>query len=286
MRSSLTKDKLTILRKEIDHIDNSILKLIAKRFSTVKQIGEFKGKHNLPPFDNKRWKEVLKSRIGIAKSLNLNIDLIKNIYEFIHIYSIRSQEHHKTKIYGIQGGISSFNEEALTNYLEKNKINKYKIKYLYISEKVLRNLNVGNIDYGLFAITNSTGGIVNESMKSLAKYPVTIISDFDIPIQHFLMKRKDINMKGITTIMAHPQVFAQCRKTLEARFSKYKLVSGEGDLVDTAKAAKYLSENKLPESTAILGPIGLVKKYNFDIIAENLQDRKDNRTRFLLVKRG
>lgn len=188
-------------------------------------------------------------------------------------------------IYGIQGGIGSFNEEAIKNYTEKNNIKKYKIKYLYTSDKVLRNLHEGNIDYGLFAITNSTGGIVEESIQALAKYPSVIVSDFQILVRHFLMKRKDVDSSKVNTIIAHPQVFAQCENKLKTKFTNYKLVSGERDLVDTAKAAEYLNNGKLPKSYAVLGPMGLAKKYNFDIIAENLQDREDNFTRFLLVKR-
>jgi prephenate dehydratase len=56
-------------------------------------------------------------------------------------------------------------------------------------------------------------------------------------------------------------------------------------MVDTAKAAEQLSLGKLSKSIAILGPKNLSDRYNFDIIAENLQDKKDNLTRFLLVKR-
>ena len=194
--------------------------------------------------------------------------------------------------YGIQGGKVSFNEEALMyfiNNLYSNNLKKslpYKIKYLYTSEKVLKSLQLGYIDYGLFAITNSTGGIVEESMNALAKYSSVIVSDFNILIRHFLMKRSDVDISEITTISAHPQVFAQCKNTLKNKFNKYKQISGKGDLIDTAKAANYLAKMKIPKSTAILGPSGLALKYNLDIIAENLQDQKDNLTRFLLVKRG
>lgn len=188
-------------------------------------------------------------------------------------------------IYGIQGGIGSFNEEALQIYTQKNNSKQYHIEYLYTTEKVLTNLHEGNIDFGLFAITNSTGGLVEESMQALTKYPCTIVEDFEILIKHFLMKRKDADEDDIDTIMAHPQVLKQCEKTLTSNYSHLALKSGEGDMVDTAKAAEQLAMGQLPKNTAILGPRTLAHRYNFDIIAENLQDKKDNFTRFLLVKR-
>lgn len=188
-------------------------------------------------------------------------------------------------VYGIQGGIGSFNEQALQHYITEHAITEYKIEYLYTTEKVLTNLHEGTIDFGLFAITNSTGGLVEESMQAMTKYPCTIVEDFEILIKHYLMKRKDATISELDTIMAHPQVLKQCEKTLAQKYSHYTLMSGNGDLVDTAKAAEQLARNNLPKNIAILGPVNLANRYEFDIVAENLQDKHDNYTRFLLVKR-
>ncbi|MFA5995984.1 MAG: prephenate dehydrogenase/arogenate dehydrogenase family protein [Patescibacteria group bacterium] len=186
-------------------------------------------------------------------------------------------------VFGIQGGKGSFNEEAILHYAAKQHIHHLKIKYLYTSEKVLRNLHAGNIDYGVFAIQNAIGGVVQESTYAMAKYKFKIIHEFAIPIKHFLMKKK--TSKKVTTIIAHPQVLKQCQSTLKKHYGSYKLVSGKGDLVDTARAALVLAKNKLPGNYAILGPKGLADRYNFEIIGKNLQDDKTNNTTFFVVKR-
>lgn len=291
------KQKLQNLRKEIDIIDKDIIKLLYKRMQIVKHIGIYKRINNLPIFDQKRWNDVLDNRLHQAKKLGIDKNLIANVFDQIHTSALEIERvlpentthsltfTSKSTKYGIQGGQGSFSEQALLRYINVNKIKNYKIRYLFTTEKVLKNLTEGNIDCGLFAVSNSTGGIVEESMQALAKYSSSIISDFEIPVKHFLMKRKDVDTKTITSIMAHPQVFAQCKQTLMINFSQYKLISGKSDLVDTARAAEYLATDKLPKTTAILGAIGLAEKYNFDIIAENLQDKQDNLTRFLLVKR-
>jgi prephenate dehydrogenase len=188
-------------------------------------------------------------------------------------------------IFGIQGGMGSFNEEALQAYITKKQIEHYKTEYLFTTEKVLKNLHEGNIDFGLFAISNSTGGLVEESIQAMAKYRFSIVEDFTILIRHFLMKRKDVKEKEITTIMAHSQVFKQCEKTLREQYPHLTLVTGENDLMDTAKAAEELAKGNLPKTTAILGPKTLATHFGFNIIAEELQDKKDNLTRFLLVTR-
>ncbi|VVA43653.1 Prephenate dehydrogenase [Candidatus Roizmanbacteria bacterium] len=191
----------------------------------------------------------------------------------------------KKIIFGIQGGKGSFNEEAIMFHIKKNKIKKFQIKYLYTSEKVLKNLHEGNIDFGLFAIQNAVGGVVEESTHAMAKYKFKIVEEFQILISHFLMKRKDMDINSIKTIMAHSQNFRQCKNNLAKKFVNLKQLSGQGDLLDTARCAEALVTGKLDKNTAILGPKILAEIYNLEIIAENLQDSQNNLTSFFLVSR-
>lgn len=186
---------------------------------------------------------------------------------------------------GIQGGKGSFNEEAVLHILKSKNISKYKIDYLYTSENVLKALHKGEIDRGQFAIHNSIGGIVMESIEAMAKYKFKIIEEFAIKISHALMIRKDARLDGITTIMAHPQVFAQCRTNLSKKYPELIQVSGEGELIDHALVAKYLSEEKIPKNIATMGSKILAEIYDLKIIEDNLQDLKENYTSFLMVER-
>ena len=188
-------------------------------------------------------------------------------------------------VFGIQGGKGSFNEEALQTYVQKWAIKKYKVKYLYTTEKVLKSLHEGEIDFGLFAIQNAIGGVVQESTYAMAKYRFAISEEFSIHIRHFLMKRRDTSISDITTIMAHDQVFKQCKQTLIQRHPQYILKVGTGDYIDTAKAAEGLARGKIQKNTAILGPRILAEMYGFDIIDENLQDSKNNLTTFFMAER-
>ncbi|SRR5258708_5440699 len=189
----------------------------------------------------------------------------------------------KTLTFGIQGGRGSFNEKAIHHYLKKEGIKSYKIKYLYTSENVLKSLNKGQIDRGQFAIHNSIGGIVDESIQAMAKYKFKILDQFAIKIAHALMIRSDADISDITTIMTHPQVLAQCASTLANKYPELKKISGKGDLIDHAKVAKYLSKNELPKYTATMGSSILAQIYNLKIVEDNLQDAKENFTSFLVV---
>lgn len=186
---------------------------------------------------------------------------------------------------GIQGGKGSFNDEAVQHYLKQTGIENADVRYLYTSERVLSALHAGEIDRGLFAIHNSVGGMVGESVEAMARYKFSIVEEFAIIIAHALMIRDDAEYEQITSVMAHPQVFAQCKSTLAQKYPHLELTSGKGELIDHANVAKQLGAHKLPKSIATMGSKVLADLYGLKIVEDNLQDAKENYTSFLMIKR-
>ena len=188
-------------------------------------------------------------------------------------------------VVGIQGGKGSFNEQAALYYFDRNGITNFEIKYLYTTENVLRQLHEGDIDRGQFAIHNSLGGMVTESIEAISKYKFHIVEEFAIGISHALMMRPDADLRKIDTIMTHPQVLAQCKITLAQKYPHYRLTSGAGELIDSALVAKHLSEGKIPSTTAVMGSSILAQMYGLSVIEDYLEDQKKNDTSFLWVER-
>ncbi|MEN9782230.1 MAG: hypothetical protein RL208_380 [Pseudomonadota bacterium] len=84
--------EIEILREEIDKIDKQIIQTLAKRFVLSSEIGVIKKRNKMPVLDNNRWsilKEGLKKE---AKKHKLNENLVDDLYELIHKYSVLSQE--------------------------------------------------------------------------------------------------------------------------------------------------------------------------------------------------
>jgi len=188
--------------------------------------------------------------------------------------------------FGIQGGRGSFTHQSLLKFLEKNKIKRVKIKYLYTSSSVLKELNKGGIEYGVLATKNSIGGVVEETKEAMKKYEFKVVEKFTLSIKHFLMKRKEVEMDKIKNVLAHPQVLKQCRLTLKKKeYKRLNFSSGEGELIDHSAVAKKLSTGEIDKNTALIGPEVLAKIYDLEIVARDLQDRKDNLTSFVLVIR-
>ena len=78
------------IRKEIDDIDHNILRLIGKRVSYIEAI--IKYKNNADDVKAKeRHSEVIRERRSFAESLDLDPDVIENMYQIMMDYSIKIQ---------------------------------------------------------------------------------------------------------------------------------------------------------------------------------------------------
>lgn len=87
----MAKD-LPELREIIDSLDAEIIALLAKRMDAVRQVGEYKAARNIPPLDEKRWKEVLDSKLKQAETLGVPTELVRDIYERIHEEALRMEK--------------------------------------------------------------------------------------------------------------------------------------------------------------------------------------------------
>ena len=188
-------------------------------------------------------------------------------------------------VIGIQGGRGSFNEDAARYYMSRTPEVRCDLVYLHTTERVLRALHEGAVDRGLFAIHNSTGGMVGESIAAMARYRFAIVEEFAIKISHALMIAADADFSKVDTVMAHPQVLRQCRTNLEKKYANLRQTSGEGDLIDQAKVAELLGKGELPETVATMGSTGLAEINGLRVVEDNLQDLDENFTSFLWVER-
>lgn len=188
-------------------------------------------------------------------------------------------------IIGIQGGPGSFNEQAIREYTRTHRIKKYQLVYLYTTGRVLKALHDKKIDRGMFAIQNTIGGMVWETINALSRFNCRILEDFQMNISHCLFVRPGTTLSEIKIIMSHPQALAQCQRTLARRFPGKKTLSGKGILVDQATAAKQLALGKLPPSTAVLASKAAGEAFGLQALATGLRDKKLNFTTFLFVAR-
>ncbi|MEI6854225.1 MAG: chorismate mutase, partial [Bacteroidota bacterium] len=76
-------------RTQIDTLDNQLIETLAKRLQIVSEMGAYKSEHEMPLFEAGRWQEILQSRKKIAKTKNVDEELISNIFEAIHLSALK-----------------------------------------------------------------------------------------------------------------------------------------------------------------------------------------------------
>lgn len=86
-----TTESLTLLRQQIDQIDNELIEILAKRMRISREIGQYKKEHSMQIVHTNRYDDILNSRIKLAEELNMNGSFMRTVVEAIHEESVRQQ---------------------------------------------------------------------------------------------------------------------------------------------------------------------------------------------------
>ena len=132
---------------------------------------------------------------------------------------------------------------------------------------------------------NSIRSIIPESNKTtgnigveylIFKYRLNIYAEHFFPIKHNLLGVKGSNLNDIKDVYSHAQALSQ-----SSNFIKNNNLN-ENVRADTAGSAKYISDTKDKTKAAIASELS-AKIYNLEILKQDIQDEKNNVTRFLLM---
>jgi chorismate mutase len=92
------KDTLTILREQIDHLDDEIMQKLASRMKISEKIGQYKKENNVTILQVSRWEEIIQTRITLGKAMGLDNEFSKNLLKLIHEESIQVQKKIMNKV--------------------------------------------------------------------------------------------------------------------------------------------------------------------------------------------
>jgi chorismate mutase len=84
-------ENLTLLRQQIDRIDDELLELLSRRMSVAREIGHYKLEHHMPAVQAGRYNALMERRVKDAESLELGTDFMRTVLEAIHEESVRQQ---------------------------------------------------------------------------------------------------------------------------------------------------------------------------------------------------
>nr|WP_295762132.1 chorismate mutase [uncultured Intestinibacter sp.] len=277
-------------RVEIDKIDREITQLLEKRMNVAKAISKYKMENNMQIFHPDREKMVIEKNKGylenkeyeeLVESFYDNLMYLsrlvqqKEIYPENKIYTKPYKNDRKNLVVGYQGVAGSFGNEAMLKYFKNIKEAKSYEKF----EEVFKAVESGEIEYGILPVENSSTGGIGTVEDLLKEYNLYIVGEECIKISQNLVGIKGATVDDIKEVYSHPQGFEQSTKFFD-KHKNYNLIPYS----NTAISAKLVSDLK-DKSKAAIASERAAKLYDLKIIKKDVNDLKNNYTRFIVIGR-
>ena len=173
------------------------------------------------------------------------------------------------------GPAGTFTEEAL-RHSAPDGVTIEEIPYPTVYETVMA-VQSGAVDRAVVPIENSLEGSVTATLDALAGEAdrVRIAAEVVRPVSHCLIARAGVAVDDVTRVLSHPQAIAQCADLLRGRLAHAEPASAPS----TADAVRTVAESAEPWSA--IGTRLAAEMYGCEVLAEGVEDRSDNETRFV-----
>lgn len=283
---------LSEIRKDIDRIDDQIVKLFEERMELCENVAEYKIHTGKAVLDRSRELEKLEKLTAGADN-SFMAGGIREVFQQIMAVSRKRQyqmltEHgiqtnqsntwmdeipREGKTVVFQGVPGAYSHGAVMAYFGKDtetfSVESFEDAMIAIQER--------SADYAVLPIENSTAGSVEDNYDLLVKYQNHIVGEIILPIQHCLLGIRGAVKEQIRTVYSHPQGLMQCRNYLR-QYSGWKLES----FSNTAAAAKKIARDHDATQAAIASRYA-AEYFDLDILEEQIADVGMNATRFLII---
>ncbi|MFZ2540596.1 MAG: prephenate dehydratase [Gallionella sp.] len=258
-------EKLEQLRKQVDSLDDELLKLFNQRARLAQQIGHLKEDGKI--FRPEREAQVLK-RLQGSNSGPLSNSAVTQL--FIEVMSqCRALEAPLTVAYlGPEGTFS----ELATLKRFGSAVHGYPCASI---DEVFREVENGAAHYGMVPVENSSEGAIGRSLDLLLQSALQVCGEMMLPVHQCLLA-KHCDLSTLKTVYSHPQSLGQCQGWLNTHLPHAARIPASSN----AEAARLAAEN--PHCAAIAGSQAAAR-FGLSLCVENIEDEANNTTRFLLL---
>jgi chorismate mutase/prephenate dehydratase len=267
---ALTSAELDALRRRIDELDKTLVHLLGERAALVVQIGQAKRRDGIPIYAPHREQQVI-ARALANNNGPLSPRTIEAIFRELMSGSFGLELSLRV---GYLGPPGSFSHMAATRHFGSS----VEFDDLHTIDGVFSEVAAGRCNYGLVPYENSIGGAVADTLDAFQQHEVTIYAEAMIEVSQTLLA--NCPPSEIRRILSKPQVFDQCRRWLSTHYPEAELVPA----ASTAAVVKLAATD--PNSgVAAIGSYLAGEIYGVKPLFENIQDKPNNITRFLIIGR-
>lgn len=259
------------IRDSIDSVDARIHALLNERAHFAKLVGISKTKSGkaVDFYRPEREADVLRKALQRNKG-PLRDEEILRLFREIMSACLAQQEPLKVAFLGPEG---TFTQAAVLKHFGSS----VRALPLAAIDEVFHEVEAGVADFGVVPIENSSEGTVNHTLDMFLSSGLKICGEVELRIHHCLMGRMT-GIAGIKRVCAHPQALAQCRAWLDDQLPGVERAA----VSSNAEGARRARDER---ATAAIASRAAAEIYGLTLLANEIEDRPDNTTRFLVVGR-
>ena len=295
-KERLIMKNLEQTRREIDRIDEGLVKLFLERLAVSRDVAMAKRETGGPVSDPAREREILtrvseaagpenenaarlffSTLFSISKARQRGIlkgdsPLVREIKESIaaHVNPFPSRAF--VACCGTEG---SYAQQAATRLVKVPTI-----MYFNSFEKVFEAVEKGLCAYGVLPVENSAAGSVTAVYDLMQKHSFHIVRAVRLRVDHVLLAPPGVKLSDVREVASHPHALAQCTAFFKAH-PEIKAVPA----ANTAVAAKEIAASGRRDVAVIASRL-CAELYGLQVVAEKIQDTVSNYTRFICISKG
>jgi chorismate mutase/prephenate dehydratase len=285
---------LQTLRKQIDEIDGGLLELFQRRMDVSADIARYKQEANLPVYDPARERQKL---YDLAQGAQTGREsYVTALYALLFSLSRAEQERilnpaspladriqaavqETERVFPARAVVACQGTEGAYSQLAAEKLFATpSIVYCNTFDGVFSAIDGGLCPYGVLPLENSTAGSINQVYDLMMRYPFSIVRSARLKVDHCLLTKEGITLPAVKEIFSHEQAIAQCSQYIKAH--NWKVTACE----NTAVAARMVAESPRND-VAVLSSRYCAELYGLSRLADSVQDRGNNYTRFICVSK-
>lgn len=258
------------LRGQIDKIDRELLQLLRQRAEVSRQVGAVKADNGRAVYDPQREAELLE-RLTSQDLSPLSPHAIRAIYR--EIISV-SRSLQRAPVISYLGPEHTFSHLAALQHFGAS----CDFRPVSAIEEIFHTVERQEADFGLVPIENSIEGVVTRTLDYLVDTSLSICAETAVDVHVCLLASGDLGQ--IRKVLSHPQPLAQCRHWLREHLPQAELVPEASTSAAAAAAAEAADPSVAALATAQAG-----EAYGLKVLADDIQDYRNNRTRFFVMGR-
>jgi chorismate mutase/prephenate dehydratase len=259
-------EELKEVRKELDRVTQQIVRLIEQRVELCEKVAQIKRKANSPFVDLPREEELI-TKITENSRIKDKSALRRVLREVVSM--CRSVQ--KQTSVALPSAMQSYSKEAAVSIFGSS----CSFTTVESVEHAFKLVETGYVDFCVTPYEDTVHGALPSALDALVRHDLKIVAEVVLGIQYHLVSRED-SVQAVKTLVADAEAISACQEFVSSTLSHVRIILAKRDVASELSKRKGYAYLVGAYDASMLG---------LKVLAENVQDSKDNVCRFIALSR-